>query len=237
MKAFLRKISTVAFTLMVTLTFLIVPFTDTAHAEWDVREMDYSKSVTVVKYKDTDTHHYGIDMTKQLKNAKKVKVKSSKKGILSDVGEAFNYIVFYADKAGTTTLKVNVTKKSGKKVTYKIKVCVLNSKKIFKSVKLGRKNCTKKLIQDNENGIKYKAKTGKISIKPADGWRLYGKIRYYSEKGDPYDPFEKGVLYKKTYKNNQRIKFRKGCTNHTIYFKMKHKKTGLIEYFTLHIDR
>ena len=77
----------------------------------------------------------------------------------------------------------------------------------------------------------------RASVQGADGWRLYGKIRYYSEKGDPYDPFEKGVLYKKTYKNNQRIKFRKGCTNHTIYFKMKHKKTGLIEYFTLHIDR
>ena len=183
----------------------------------------YADSAKVVKYAKTVKISTGspeiyFDMSNKVKKIKKVKVTSSNKSVLKVVDSAFLEV----KKAGTSTLTIKVTDKSGHVHKYKSTVKVYKYKNAFKSFKIGKKQLRTKFKKYTNAWFDYgKLKSGKINITPASGWKLVS-IKYEAYIGDKH--------YKKTIKNKSKINLDKNG-DYEITVKMKNKKTGLKEEY------
>ena len=224
MHKFFSKAAAMLLSVLVAFSFLIVPQTDSIHADMMPREVKYAKTINInlepYKY---FYDYYAIDMGKKLKGAKKVTVKVSNKAVVSDADFFYGDLVaFTVKKAGKTTLNIKVTKKNGSTSKYKVNVIVNKLKSPFVSAKLGKKNLIKQFRKDPYATVKC-GKSAKLSIKPKKGWKV-SKITYEYEytSGDDYK-------YKtKKFTNNKKITF-KNNPNYSeyLYFDMIQKSTGV----------
>lgn len=166
-----------------------------------------------------------IDMGSKAKGVKKITMTSSNKKVakpINGIASAdFPYPHFQCGKAGTTTLKIKIKKKSGTK-TYKMKLKVVKYKNPVAKFKLSGKNYAKKFKKSIYADVQRPNAKDKVAVKAAKGWKIK-KIVHFYVSGDKY--IEKKI------KNGSKVKWKTDFDS--IMVTLVNKKKGLTENITL----
>ncbi len=108
----------------------------------------------------------------------KPKITSSKKSVAKIKNEGGGLFVIMPKKAGTTKIKLTA-KVNGKKVTRKATIKIVKFKQPFKTLKIGGKNCIKKVNQSyNMANIKTDKSKIKLNYKLKSGWKVLYSSAY-----------------------------------------------------------
>ena len=220
MKKKLSKILSLMMIFAVAFSMIIIPQTSVVKADEIGTLLEYSKSMTLA------TGTYTIDFGKKFNNEKdKIKVTTSDKRVAA-VEKDFPTIEL--KKKGTAKIKFTVTKKNGKKKTYKMTVKVFKYKNPFKSIKLGSEQYRSKFKKNQGFEIEKKEGKYKISVKPAKGWTVQKIVHawYDTDKNGELD-FDK--LIEKKVKNNKKISVKEESLISWLTVYMYNKKTGVTE--------
>lgn len=208
MKKVLSRLLSMSLAVMVAFGLMIVPSAVPVHADGFVcGSVKYAKKITLYAI-EQDVNVYELKMGTKLKNAKSVKVTSSKKKVLEPFGyyKGEKNLYINARKAGSATLTVKVKKSSGTK-TYKVDVKVKKGSVPFKSFKVGKKNITSKYKHTQYAEVKVANNSKqKISIKVKNGCKVKSiKCNVWNEKTEKHNT--------KTINNNSTIKVKKENTD------------------------
>lgn len=203
--------------LVVAMTVVVVPQTETANADY-VKVVNYKKTMVLSTYDDFVVMYMGKN-----KVNKSTKVYSSKPSVARltyDDGD----VAIHVRKPGTTRLVV----KTGK-AKYTCKLRVVKKQNPFKKYYIGRKNFGPRFNKDIFASLHKTADKARINIVPKKNWqvkKIHLEARYYNYKTG------KSAYYEKIYKNRQVMKFFKGKNwDYRITVTMHNKKTKLTEDF------
>lgn len=156
----------------------------------------YSKNVTVAKYENSAgyTNVYLALLDKVAGSYEKVTTKSSNPKVVKIDNK--NDTAFEVRKTGKSKLTFTVNKANGKTKRYTMNVTVVKYKNPVKSLKVGSVNVAKKYQKAPFANCKIKAKTVRISVKPASGWTV---------KSIQYGRYDGGEYKFRNIKNNTKV--------------------------------
>lgn len=135
-------------------------------------DVQYAKKIGLCM----DEPSYWVLMGNKVKKAKKVTVKSSKKSVVSarvaskGEGKYKNSIILEPKKKGSSVITVKVTKKNGKKKTYRIKVTSYKYSNPAAAFMIAGESFS--FDKDNYVSWMPKVTKGKISVKAKSGWKV-----------------------------------------------------------------
>lgn len=185
-------------------------------ASGNAMPIPYQKSITISK-----GGFFEIDMGKKVTGYMVKGISTDNKKVLSPIA-SYNECgpVIQGLKKGSATLTIR-SKKGGRWKNYSIKVKVVAYKNPVKNIKIGSKTLTSRFKKADANVVyKPKAKSEKISVKPASGWKVKSIAYQYLGKA-------------KKIKNNKNVTYKDGGSLVVTLYK---KKTKQREFLWIDVD-